>query len=326
MNNTDINIHDLVKLKLTAFRALSDEILTKAQPLLEAEGKRLDQIAYQIRDEKPYIGQRDKLSQAWDLAYLFRDRADVAKRWPKKRKESADKKARKDAREGRARAATEKENLYAPSVNLIRGALKSAEDQIAVRILDRYQASFTDLVKRYERVLAEGHTVKSTGAKVEATRNTFWDACSVIVRGSPAWNVFFAPVDRSVSFNDPLREYPHRTLAEATKLLKPIALREADHFVGSYAYKICERTIARHYASTKHNKCDIVKVKSNGIVWTGAEIDVTVTSGTDQEYVYRFTTKCIINFSKFAKPFNQWPTREIKSAWESEDQATYWKA
>jgi len=325
MSNTPINIHDLVKLNLTAFRALSDEILTEAVPLLRAEAKRLHQVAESTQTTAKYIWD-DQRAKAYAEYNLYADRTEIAERIPKKRKAEREKQARKALREGKKVATEEKEILIAPSIEIIYTVLEVARDRIAERILDRYQASFTDLLDRYNKVLAEGRVDRATGERKEATLRNFYDACSYIVKGSPVYEHFFEPSPeyRSRSSHDPLIESPARSLSAITMVLKPLAKREADHFVKSYSYRVVERTIERHYASTKHTTCEITKAISNNRIWDGATIDVTVIS-EGSEYTYKFETKCILNFSKFGRPFNQFPTREIRSTWEPEDQESNWK-
>lgn len=325
MNNTPINIHDLVKLTLTAFRALSDEILIEAVPLLRAEATRLHKVAKAMESTSSYTWD-DARAKAYDEYHLYADRSETAERTPKKRKADREKLARKALREGKKVSTEEKEVLIAPSVEIIYTVLEVARDRIAERILDRYQASFTDLLARYNKVIAEGRVDRATGERKEATLRNFYDACSYIVKGSPVYEHFFepAPEYKSRSSYDPLIESPARSLSAITMVLKPLAKREADHFVQSYSYRVVERTIERHYASTKHTTCEITKALSNNRIWDGATIDVTVIS-EGSEYAYKFETKCILNFSKFGRPFNQFPTREIRSVWEPEGQEPNWK-
>lgn len=83
---------------------------------------------------------------------------------------------------------------------------------------------------------------------------------------------------------------------EAEPKLRARAKQEADAVVDSYLTKL----------AGKIGK-DIVSVKTNGNVWDYAELEAQCADGEQQ----RWHTRCILNFSVYHKPFNQWPTRRV---------------
>lgn len=320
MNIDPTNINALISLKPSAFRALPTEILTAAAPHLFAAEKTAMAAACAARDGRAPSAEVNAL---FDRTWLIRDRAEIAQRLPKKRALDAAKAERAKAKASKAKAEKDLVRLLTPAVALIRATLADAEKQIAERIAERYLRDFDYLVALAAKAISEGTTRRRKNAdgsievvKTETTYSDFYDLVGSYQREMPAWRLLFSD-DSCPSFRDPLAKRTIRDRAVAAKRLAKVAADEADQFVGGFAFKIATRTAERHYAHTGMTDSTIVAATSNGAVWDGSTIHISATNpSASNPMTYTFETKCIVNFSKYGKAFNQWPTREIAAVGE----------
>jgi hypothetical protein len=319
MNIDPTNINALISLKPSAFRALPTEILTAAAPHLFAAEKTAMAAACVARDGRAPSAEVNAL---FDKTWLIRDRAEIAQRLPKKRALDAAKAERAAAKASKAKAEKQLVNLLTPAVTLIRETLADAEKQIAERIAERYLRDFDYLVALVAKYSAEGVTRRRKNAEgviepvlCKATYSDFYDLVGDNQRSMPAWRLLFS--DEVCSMTTLLSERKVRDRDVAAKRLAKVAADEADQFVGGFAWKIATRTAERHYAHTGMTDSKIVAATSNGAVWEGSTIHISATNpSATNPMTYTFETKCIVNFSKYGKAFNQWPTREIAAVGE----------
>ncbi|NBV52461.1 MAG: hypothetical protein EBR83_02835 [Verrucomicrobia bacterium] len=315
------NTTALISLKPSAFRELSSEILTASVPHLHAAHKAAMTAACTARDS----GRSSSIetSALFEIAWKIAERAEIAERLPKKRLEAAAKADRAKAKASKAKAEMDLVILLKPAVTLIRATLADAEKQIAERIAQRYLRDFDYLVALAAKAISEGTTRRRKNAdgsievvKTETTISDFYDLVGDQQRQMPAYRLLFSD-DSCPSFRDPLAKRTIRDRAVAAKRLGKVAADEADAFVGGFAWKIASRTAERHYAHTGMTDSTIVAATSNGAVWEGSTIHISATNpSASNPMTYTFETKCIINFSKYGKAFNQWPTREVAAVGE----------
>jgi hypothetical protein len=328
---TNVTADLVLTLKPKQFWDLASDVLTAVAPLLRAKAKECEAIYRAAQDAGKASYGSDAYAQ-WDLACKCRDWAEKAERLPKKRIEDAAKAERAKAKAAKAKDQKERVRYLTPATTLIAESLVSVRDHIASRKF----AALNHLAK-YIR----GEFVKFQAAN-PVTHNKS-SAGDYTWTSGKTWNDFWHySLDRQtraacVEFNAErvlLAEVvgdTYRTPA-AERILKAEHLTErslqaeaksyADLVVGSYAYRVADRTAARHQVATKENKAAITAcVSDNKTIWDGAII--TVTCGSHQ---YRFSTSCIVNFSKYGKAFNQWPTREIASSHEDETTLEKWSA
>jgi hypothetical protein len=315
------NTTALISLKPSAFRELSSEILTASVPHLHAAHKAAMNTACAARDGGRAIS--GEVSALFDIVWKIAERAEIAERLPKKRIELAAKAERAKAKASKAKAEKDLVRLLSPAVTLIRATLADTEKQIAERIAIRYIRDHDYLVALTAKAIADGTQRRRKNAdgsiesvRGETTYSDFYDLVGSNMRESPAWRGLFSD-DSCPSMRDPLSARTIRAHAVASKRLTKIAADEADVFVGGFAWKIASRTAERHYAHTGMTDSTIVAATSNGAVWEGSTIHISATNpSASNPMTYTFETKCILNFSKYGKPFNQWPTREVAAIGE----------
>lgn len=321
MNIEPTNTKSLIALKQSAFRELSSEILTASVPHLRAAQKDAMTAACAARDSGTTPSA--EVSRLFEIAWLISDRIEIAERLPRKRIEAAAKAERAKAKASKAKAEKDLVRLLTPAVALIRATLADAEKQISERIAERYLRDFDYLVALAAKAISEGTTRRRKNAdgsievvKTETTISDFYDLVGANQRAMPAYGILFSD-DSCPSFRDPLAKRTIRDRAVAAKRLAKVAADEADAFVGGFAFKIATRTAERHYAHTGMTDSTIVAATSNGAVWEGSTIHISATNpSASNPMTYTFETKCIINFSKYGKAFNQWPTREVAATGE----------
>ncbi len=322
---------DLVlTLKPKQFWDLASDVLTAVEPLLRAKAKECEALyrAAQAAGKASYGS--DGYAQ-WDLACKCRDWAEKAERLPKKRIEDAAKAERKAAKANKAKAEKERVRLVTPSANLIAASLSVVRDYIAERKTRALVSAANDLRAEFVKFV-----------EANPAKDVAYQSCEGTYRSGKSWTDFWhysasrTARERAVEFNaerallvdaensyrTPAADRVLKTEANTERHLRAIATQYADLVVGAYAYRVADRTIARHHVATGETKVTVTASTSdNNAIWDGAII--TVTCGSHQ---YRFETKCIVNFSKYGKAFNQWPTREIASSHEDEATLEKWSA
>lgn len=325
---TNVTADVVLTLKPKQFWDLPSDVLTAVAPLLRAKAKEVEAV-YRAAQDAGKASYGSEAYALWDLACKCRDWAEKAERLPKKRIEDAAKAARKAAKEAKAKDQKERVRLVTPSAELIAKSLDVCRDHI--------------LERKLRHLLHSASVIRAAFVKfVEANpaKDVSYTSCEGTYRSGKSWSDFWY-ADRSLrthalefdaeravlveaenSYRTPAADRVLKTEANTERYLRAIAKQYADLVVGTYAYRVADRTIARHHVATGQTKVVVTAVHSdNNAIWDGAVI--TVTCG---EHQYRFETKCIINFSVYGKAFNQWPTREIASSHESEDALEKWGA
>ena len=332
---TNVTADIVLTLKPKQFWELPSDVLTAVVPLLLAKGKECEAQYRVAQAANPRHSTSSAEYALWDLACKCRDWAEKAERLPKKRIEAAAKAERAKAKASKAKDQKERVRYLTPATTLISESLVAVRDYIADR-------KFAALKHQADYIRSE--FVKFIAANPASDRSYASDA-SRTYRVGPTWSDFwYKHVDRqsrgdcvefkpeSVLLVEEQKSFSFGSTPAADRVLKAehvsdrslrsVAKSYADLVVGTYAYRVADRTAARHQVATKENKAAITAcVSDNNRIWDGAVI--TVTCGSHQ---YRFETKCIVNFSKYGKAFNQWPTREVASSHEDEATLEKWSA
>ena len=330
INVTNVTADAVLTLKPKQFWELPSDVLTAVAPLLRAKAKAVEAEYRAWQDANPNRSiTPDNIQALWDLRWKCNEWAEKAERLPKKRIEDAAKAARKAAKESKAKDQKERVRLVTPSAELIAKSLDVCRDHI--------------LERKLRHLLHSASAIRAAFVKfVEANpaKDVTYTQCAGSYRSGKSWSDFWYDnrslrasalefdaeravlVDLENAYRVPAADRVLKTEANTERYLRAIAKQYADLVVGTYAYRVADRTIARHHVATGQTKVVVTAVQSdNNAIWDGAVI--TVTCG---EHQYRFETKCIINFSVYGKAFNQWPTREIASSHESEDALEKWGA
>jgi hypothetical protein len=326
---TNVTADTVLTLKPKQFWELPSDVLTAVAPLLRAKAKECEAVYRAAQDAGKASYGSDAYAQ-WDLACKCRDWAEKAERLPKKRIEDAAKAARKAAKDSKAKDQKERVRLVTPSAELIAKSLDVCRDHILERKLRGLLHAATAIRAQFVKFV-----------EANPAKDVAYQSCEGTYRSGKSWSDFWHDADRNTrlsaiefdaedavlvdlenAYRVPAADRALKTEANTERYLRAIAKRYADLVVGTYAYRVADRTIARHHVATGQTKVVVTAVQSdNNAIWDGAVI--TVTCG---EHQYRFETKCIINFSVYGKAFNQWPTREIASSHESEDALEKWGA
>lgn len=324
----------VLTLKPKQFWDLPSDVLIAVAPLLRAKAKESEAL-YRAAQAAGNIRFTDSPEYAhWDLACKCRDWAEKAERLPKKRIEDAAKAERKAAKAAKAKSEKERVRLVTPSAKLIAESLSVVREYIAKRKTESLVRAANLIRAEFVRFVAENPASDRTYAsdasrtyRVGQTWSDFWyNKASRDARNAALeFNAERALLvdDKTDGFRQtPAADRVLKTEANTERHLRAVAEQYADLVVGTYAYRVADRTIARHHLATGETKVTVTASTSdNNAIWDGAVI--TVTCGSHQ---YRFETKCIVNFSKYGKAFNQWPTREIASSHEDEATLEKWSA
>jgi len=321
----------VLTLKPKQFWDLASDVLTAVAPLLRVKAKEAEAV-YRAAQDAGRVEYGSAAYAQWDLACKCREWAEKAERLPKKRIEDAAKAERAAAKANKAKDQKERVRYLTPATTLIAESLVSVRDHIASRKFAALKHVADYIRGEFVKFQAANPVTQNTNAAGDYT----WTS-------GKTWSDFWHySLDRHtrvgcVEFNaervllaevvgDTYRTPAAERILKAEHLsdrsLQAEAKSYADLVVGSYAYRVADRTAARHQVATKENKAAITAcVSDNKTIWDGAII--TVTCGSHQ---YRFSTSCIVNFSKYGKAFNQWPTREIASSHEDETTLEKWSA
>lgn len=330
---TNVTADLVLTLKPKQFWELPSDVLTAVEPLLLAKGKEYEsqyrawQAANPNRSHTP-----ESIYALWDLACKCRDWAEKAERLPKKRIADAAKAERAKAKATKAKDQKERVRYLTPATTLIAESLVSVRDHIASRKFAALKHVADYIRGEFVKFQAANPVKQNTNAAGDYTWTSgktwsdFWhyslDRHTRV--GCVEFNaerVLLAEVEGD-TYRTPAAERILKAEHLSDRSLQAEAKSYADLVVGSYAYRVADRTAARHQVATKENKAAITAcVSDNKTIWDGAII--TVTCGSHQ---YRFSTSCIVNFSKYGKAFNQWPTREIASSHEDETTLEKWSA
>lgn len=326
---TNVTADTVLALKPKTFWELPSDVLTAVAPLLEAKAKSYESQYRAWQAANPNVSRTpDDIYALWDLKYKCEQWAEKAERIPKKRIEDAAKAERAKAKTNKAADQKERVRYLTPATTLIAESLVSVRDHIAGR-------KFTSLNGLAKHIRAEfvkfqaanpvKHNTLSTGGYTWTSGKTWSDFWHGLDRSTRLGCIEFDPkdvllVDKEDDYRTPAAERVLKAEHLTERSLLAAAKSYADLVVGSYAYRVADRTAARHQVATKENGAAITScVSDNKTIWDGAII--TVTCGSHQ---YRFSTSCIVNFSKYGKAFNQWPTREIASSHEDEATLEKW--
>ena len=327
---TNVTADIVLTLKPKTFWELPSDVLTAVAPLLLAKAKEVEAV-YRAAQARGRIEYGTPEYALWDLVCKCRDWAEKAERLPKKRIEAAAKAERAKAKASKAKDQKERVRYLTPATTLISESLAVVRDYIATRKADRLvhvANAIRDAFKVF--VAANPAVVRSYSRPEDGTYRTgkswsdFWHGLSRDLRAAAvefnAERVLL--VEQENSYYTPAVDRVLKAEHLTKRSLDAVAKEYADLVVGSYDYRVADRTAARHQVATGEAKASITACTSdNNTIWDGAVI--TVTCGSHQ---YRFETKCIVNFSKYGKAFNQWPTREVASSHEDEATLEKWSA
>lgn len=315
-NNTIIqnqNINDLIALKPKQFRELSDSILNELAPLLNAWGEEVRNYAMALN----YDTQFDARCAGLDFSYRLLDRAEIAERLPAKRKASAEKEARKNAREEKEVTARDTAILVAPSAELI---MKHYAPTINEMIAD----SVKDHLAKHDRYVEAHKSITIAVTEKNPTSAPHWVEKLI----SRSMNNFVDDADQY--------KWESRILkTEGTYTKKVVGYYSAQEQIEFYtkcattfveerfswfAYKIAVRSIERHYKATKTQRDTLVNVDGgNQTIWNGSVITTHFKTGS-----YKFKTTLKFNRSKYNKRFIQFPTVEICGENENQNDLQDW--
>lgn len=326
---TNVTADIVLTLKPKQFWDLASDVLTAVAPLLRVKAKECEAVYRAAQDAGKASYGSDAYAQ-WDLACKCRDWAEKAERLPKKRIEDAAKAERAKAKTSKAKDQKERVRYLTPATTLIAESLVSVRDHIAGRKFTSLNGTAKYVRAEFVKFQAANPAQDKSYASHEGTYRTgktwsdFWN--NSLDRSTRLACIEFN-VERVLlvgegedSYSTPAADVVLKAEHLTERSLLSVANSYADLVVGSYAYRVADRTAARHQVATKENKAAITScVSDNKTIWDGAII--TVTCGSHQ---YRFSTSCIVNFSKYGKAFNQWPTREIASSHEDETTLEKW--
>jgi hypothetical protein len=320
MNNitvSNITLAALLALKPKAFWSLESDVLTASIPLLQAERDRVEALRAESAKTQGYYTD-SAYQDLWNLSWKLDGWIEKARSIPKKRIVDAEKAARAKAREDKSTGKAEQVRLITPAANLIIASLS----KVAEYIESRHYAAHLGGYKRVQETLEKYIAANPVTERVVTSGNHTWT-----VREGKDWYDFvkesfgkradirrelYIHRDASTQYHVPLADLARQPVEVADKILKKDAKDHADFVVKTYAFRVAERTVARHHRATNERQVTITASHSdNDEVWDGALI--TVTAGAHQ---YQFKTKAITNFSKYGKAFSQFPTREIASSHE----------
>lgn len=335
MNTTDITAANVtadrvLTLKPKQFWDLASDVLTAVAPLLWAKAKEVE-AQYRTAQAAGQANYGSPAYDLWDLACKCRDWAEKAERLPKKRIEQAAKAERAKAKAAKAKDQKERVRYLTPATTLISESLVAVRDYIAARKAQRLIHVANDIRNQFKAFVAANPAVDVAYSNADLgtyrsgkSWSDFWYKANRDTRAAAA--EFDAErvllVEAENSYRTPAADRVLKAEHLTERSLQAIAKQYADLVVGSYAYRVADRTAARHQVATGEAKATITAcVSDNDTIWDGAVI--TVTCGSHQ---YRFETKCIVNFSKYGKAFNQWPTREVASSHEDETTLEKWSA
>lgn len=326
---TNVTADTVLTLKPKQFWELPSDVLTAVAPLLRAKAKAVEaeyrawQSANPNRSHTP-----DNIQALWDLRWKCDEWAEKAERLPKKRIEDAAKAERAKAKTNKAKDQKERVRYLTPATTLIAESLVSVRDHIASRKFAALNGVAKSIRAEFVKYVAANPVeVKTVRDYTFTTGKTWTDFWSSLDRSTRLGCIEFNAervllVEEEDTYRKPAAERTLKAEHLTERSLQAEAKSYADLVVGSYAYRVADRTAARHQVATKENKAAITScVSDNKTIWDGAII--TVTCGSHQ---YRFSTSCIVNFSKYGKAFNQWPTREIASSHEDEANLEKWSA
>lgn len=299
------SVAEILALKPGKFRELSDSMLAELVPVLQQLHKDAYAFARSLQEAK---GFSDDVNKAFDFAWMIDNRADIAKDFPKKRREKAEKLARKIAREAKATNQEEIVRLTTPSKDLI---MKHYEGTINEMI----KRSFDNHVVRHGRYIARHQeAVKLHGdneRKIEDYMRNY-----VIDEHRYSWENLI--LNKSERY--PYVFISYKTAEEMSERYMKIATKFINEIFGAFAYKIALRSIERHFRATKIEKDTLVNVDGgNQTIWEGSIITTHFAKGS-----YKFKTTLKWNRSKFDKEFMQFPTLEICGDHENESDLEDW--
>lgn len=326
---TNVTADLVLTLKPKQFWELPSDVLLAVAPLLLVKAKESEAVYRAAQDAGKASYGSDAYAQ-WDLACKCRDWAEKAERLPKKRIADAAKAERAAAKANKAKDQKEHVRLVTPEATLIRESLEVCRKHIADSHFARGKVALAHWTKLLAEFIAANPSSTKTievGTKGEtytyAVGKSYYDFCRQYKsdRG-PREELLLVKEDGTFSHQTPVANRTLKAAHVAERTLRAEAEQYADFVIATYAYRVAERTVARHYAAVGKKYAKVTAAKSdNDQVWEGAVITVSV-----GEHTYQFRTTCIVNYSVYGKPFNQWPTREIASSHEDEATLEKWSA
>lgn len=326
---TNVTADTVLTLKPKTFWELPSDVLTAVAPLLEAKAKSYESQYRAWQAANPNASRTpDDIYALWDLKYKCEQWAEKAERIPKKRIEDAAKAERAKAKTNKAKDQKEHVRLVTPESVLIRESLEVCRKHIADSHFARGKVNLAHWTKLLAAFIAANPSSEKTidvGTKGEkytyAVGKSYYDFSRQYKsdRG-PREELLLVKEENTFSHQTPVANRTLKAAHVAERTLRAEADQYAEFIIATYAYRVAERTVARHYAAVGKKYAKVTAaVSDNDQVWEGALITVSV-----GEHTYSFRTTCILNYSVYGKPFNQWPTREIASSHEDETTLEKW--
>lgn len=326
---TNVTADTVLTLKPKTFWELPSDVLTAVAPLLEAKAKSYESQYRAWQAANPNASRPpDDIYALWDLKSKCKQWAEKAERIPKKRIEDAAKAERAKAKANKAKDQKEHVRLVTPESVLIRESLEVCRKHIADSHFSRGKVTLAYWTKLLAEFIAANPSSEKTidvGTKGEkytyAVGKSYYDFSRQYKSdGGPREVLLLVKEENTFSHQTPVANRTLKAAHVAERTLRAEADQYAEFIIATYAYRVAERTVARHYAAVGKKYAKVTAaVSDNDQVWEGALITVSV-----GEHTYSFRTTCILNYSVYGKPFNQWPTREIASSHEDETTLEKW--
>lgn len=317
---TNVTADLVLTLKPKQFWELPSDVLIAVEPLLLAKAKEYEAV-FRTAQAAGKASYGSEAYAQWDLACKCRDWAEKAERLPKKRIADAAKAERAAAKANKAKNEKEHVRLVTPESVLIRESLEVCRKHIADSHFSRGKVSLAYWTKLLAEFIAANPSSTKTidvGTKGEkytyAVGKSYYDFSRRYREDvGPREDLLLVKEENTFTHQTPVANRTLKAAHVAERTLRAEAEQYADFVIATYAYRVAERTVARHYAAVGKKYAKVTAAKSdNDQVWEGALITVSV-----GEHTYQFRTTCILNYSVYGKPFNQWPTREVASTHEN---------